>query len=196
MDRSSSVEGFILVGGRSLRMGSPKALLEVDGRPLVERVAAAVAQVVPKVSLVTDRPDEVSFLRLPVIPDVHHHAGPLAGLHAALNATASDTILLASCDLPFLTPHLLRQLIVRHGSRPATLPRTDRLHPVCALYDRSLMSLAETRLRAGLRSMLGFLEAAGYVAVDLASLEPPVDPSVLTNVNSPEDLAAARSARR
>ncbi len=189
----ADVHGFILAGGRSSRLGTPKALVEVDGAPIVARVLAALSAVVSSVTVVTDRPEEVSFLHLPIIPDRHHASGPLGGLHAALSAAASKTIALVSCDLPFLTPDLLRSLISRHGARPVTVPQTDRLHPVCALYDRRLLDLAESRLLAGQRSMHGFLEMAGYEAVPLWSFQPPMDPRVLMNVNTPEDLRAVRS---
>lgn len=195
MKVNAPVEAFILAGGLSRRMGSPKALLDVGGSPMIAHVARVVASVASSVTLVSDRSEEVSFLGLPVIPDLHPASGPLGGLHAALMAARSDAVLLVSCDLPFLTSELLSGLIRHHGLRPATVPRTDRLHPVCAMYDRSLADLADKSIREGRRSMLSFLELAGYEAVDVASMEPPVDPMALTNVNDPDELAVARRRR-
>lgn len=192
MNVGASVEAFILAGGLSRRMGEPKALLDVGGRPMLAHVADVAARVASSVTLVSDRSQEISFLGLPIIPDVHHAAGPLGGLHAALIAARTEAVLLVSCDLPFLTPQLLTGLIRRHGPWPATVPRTDRLHPVCAVYQRSLADLAERSLRESRRSMLSFLESAGYEAVDVSSMEPPVDPMALTNVNDPDELATAR----
>lgn len=195
MNAGVPVEAFILAGGLSRRMGTPKALLDVAGRPMIARVADVVARVASTVTIVSDRPDEVAFLGLPVIPDLYREAGPLGGLHAALTAVQSRTLLLVSCDLPFLTADLFHGLLRAHGGRPATVPRTDRLHPTCALYDRSLVDLADRRLREGQRSMMGFLEEAGYDAVDVALMEPSVDPRALTNVNDPDELAAVRARR-
>lgn len=192
MNVGASVEAFILAGGLSRRMGEPKALLDVGGRPMLAHVADVAARVASSVTLVSDRSQEISFLGLPIIPDVHHAAGPLGGLHAALIAARTEAVLLVSCDLPFLTPQLLTGLIRRHGPWPVTVPRTDRLHPVCAVYQRSLADLAERSLRESRRSMLSFLESAGYEAVDVSSMEPPVDPMALTNVNDPDELATAR----
>jgi molybdopterin-guanine dinucleotide biosynthesis protein A len=176
-------------------MGAPKALAEIDGRPMIARVAGVVGRVATSMTIVSDRAEELRFLGLPVIPDLHAAAGPLGGLHAALTAARSEVILLVSCDLPFLTSEFLSGLIRRHGPLPATVPRTDRLHPVCALYDRSLAALADRVLQQGRRSMLTFLESVGYEEVDVASMEPRVDPLVLTNVNDPDELAAARRRR-
>lgn len=192
MNVGASVEAFILAGGLSRRMGEPKALLDVGGRPMLAHVADVAARVASSVTLVSDRSQEISSLGLPIIPDVHHAAGPLGGLHAALIAARTEAVLLVSCDLPFLTPQLLTGLIRRHGPWPVTVPRTDRLHPVCAVYQRSLADLAERSLRESRRSMLSFLESAGYEAVDVSSMEPPVDPMALTNVNDPDELATAR----
>lgn len=196
MTVGTTFEAFILAGGLSRRMGTPKALVEIEGRPMVARVADAVGRVAASITLVSDRAEELSFLGLPVIPDIHRAAGPLGGLHAALTAARSASILLVSCDLPFLTSEFLSGLIHRHGPLPATVPRTDRLHPVCAVYDRSLLTPADRALRDGRRSMLTFLGSVGYQVVDVASMEPPVDPLVLTNVNDPDELAAARLRRR
>jgi molybdopterin-guanine dinucleotide biosynthesis protein A len=176
-------------------MGAPKALLDVGGRPMIGHVADTVARVVSRVTIVSDRPEELTFLGLPVIPDVHHASGPLGGLHAALTAARTEAALIVSCDLPFLTPDLLSGLIRRHGRKPATVPRTDRLHPVCAVYDRRLAEPAARSLAEGRRSMLAFLESVGYEAVDVATMEPSVGVLALTNVNDPEELASARRRR-
>jgi molybdopterin-guanine dinucleotide biosynthesis protein A len=176
-------------------MGAPKALLDVGGRPMVGHVADTVACVASGVTIVSDRSVELSFLGLPVIPDVHHASGPLGGLHAALTAARTEAVLIVSCDLPFLTSDLLSCLIRRHGRKPATVPQTDRLHPVCAIYERSLAEPAARSLAEGRRSMLAFLESVGYEAVDVTTMEPPVDPMALTNVNDPGELASARRRR-
>ena len=75
------VTGVIQAGGKSTRMGGqPKALLELGGRRIIERVLDAVAPVVDDVLIVTNTPALYAFLGVPMVPDVY--PGPrLAGRH-------------------------------------------------------------------------------------------------------------------
>src|SRR5687768_14439706 len=105
----SDVEGFILAGGASSRMGADKSQLRLGGRTLVERVAHALRPLAARVSVVSSRPD-ASVFGLAVIPDIHESSGALGGLHAALRGCAADWAAVVSCDLPFVTDELLLRL--------------------------------------------------------------------------------------
>ncbi|MES1257997.1 MAG: NTP transferase domain-containing protein, partial [Acidobacteriota bacterium] len=85
----SNRAGWILVGGRSARMGSDKALLRIGGRPLALRIADAVAEVCGPVTLVGD-PARYASLGLPVLADEFAGEGPLSGIEAALRGTRAD----------------------------------------------------------------------------------------------------------
>ncbi|MEK6650851.1 MAG: molybdenum cofactor guanylyltransferase [Bacteroidota bacterium] len=194
MTSREDVEGFILSGGSSSRMGTPKGSLLVGGAPIIARVARVLSGILARISVVTDRPEEVDFLGLPTIPDIRKGCGPMGGLHAALLVAHTPSVMLISCDLPFVSDRLLLILLERHGRAPATVPRADsEVHPLCAVYDRSLTAAVEHHLGAQRLSMRKFLEEVGAEHVDLALLNPPVASSELMNVNSPEDLAAARA---
>lgn len=193
----ADVEGFLLAGGASSRMGSPKAGLIVGDHPIAERVARTVAPLVARLTVVTDWPDEVAFLHLPSIPDIHPGKGPLGGLHAALKSGTTSAIFLAAIDLPFLSADLIRELFSRHGPAPTTVPRTDDgLHPLCAVFDREILPEVERRLQASRLSMRELVEHVGVQVVDLSSCRPPIDPHVLANINTPEELSTARSRFR
>src|SRR6266446_5354123 len=99
------VEGFILVGGRSSRMGTDKSHMQFDGQTSVERIAAELRSITPRISLVgTDRAGFDPDLR--IIPDTHEQWGALGGIHAALGACVADWALIVACDLPFVTRDL------------------------------------------------------------------------------------------
>ncbi len=190
----ADVEGFLLAGGASRRMGAPKSGLDFDGEPIAARVARTLAPHVARLTVVTDRPEEVAFLGLPSVPDIYVGKGPMGGLHAALTASATPTVFLTAVDLPFLSAALIQELLRRHGLAPATVPSAgDGLHPLCAVYDRSILAEVERRLRAERLSMRELVEHVGVNEVDLSRCEPPIDPNVLTNINTPEDLRAART---
>src|SRR2546423_7165072 len=96
------VEGFILVGGASRRMGTDKAALVIDGRTSLQRVANALAAVASPVTLVGAR-HEYDGVTLQNVPDVHEKWGALGGIHSALANAERDWALIVACDLPFVT---------------------------------------------------------------------------------------------
>src|SRR5713226_5992855 len=104
------VEGFILVGGRSSRMGSDKSRLVFAGQTAVERIATELRSATSQVSLVGSGYDGGSP-DLKVVPDVYESWGAFGGIHAALMACASDWALIVACDLPFVTRSLFSRLL-------------------------------------------------------------------------------------
>jgi len=128
------VEGFILVGGASRRMGRDKALLEFGGRPLLDRIAHELSAVTSAVSLVGARQTHSSFKN---VPDVYEQWGALGGIHAALMAAKTDWAAVVACDLPFVTRALFERLVAFvSNTTDAVVPiqPDGRPQPVCALY--------------------------------------------------------------
>src|SRR5712692_5463876 len=142
------VEGFILVGGRSSRMGTDKSRLQFGGRTSVERIAAELRSITPRISLVGQGPAH-SDPDLKMVPDTHEHWGALGGIHAALSAGVSDWVLIVACDLPFVTRDLCSRLrtLSQQESPDAVVPiqPDGRPQPLCALYRRDRKS---TRLHS------------------------------------------------
>ena len=182
------VTGLILAGGASRRFGSDKARFEVEGRALIARVADALAEVVPGPLLVSVA--DVAARPLPEDPaaryiaDRHPGAGPLAGLHAGLHAAPTPWLLAVACDLPALTPEVLRSILqARAPATDAVVARTPdgRLHPLCAAYHRRTLPTGEAHLAAGRRALHDLLGA-------LRTHEVPLPAAPLRNVNERTDL--------
>jgi len=176
---------WVLVGGRSSRMGSDKARAESKGRAMALRVADKAAVVCPSVALVGD-PALYGDLGLPVIADRFPGQGPLAGIEAALAATRVDANIIIACDMPSLRENLLEELFTPDAD--CVLPRHDdgKLEPLCAVYRRSCHPVIREALQAGIRKVtdaLRLLEGSGlairYIRVS--------NPSLFANLNTPED---------
>lgn len=115
------VTGIVLAGGRSRRFGSDKLTARVDGVPLVERAAAALALVSDDVLVVlppAGGPALPPSIR--VVRDPEPHGGPLVGLAAGLAAARAPIALVAGGDMPWLAPGVLAALIERLAAAPAT----------------------------------------------------------------------------
>ena len=188
-----AILGAVLIGGASRRMGRDKALLPVEGQPLAERVARTLERVVSRVVLVgRDREDD-RFPDRTILADRFPGQGPLAGLHAALLDAAGEPVFLAACDLPGLTPRLIRWVIgdgpVARDAPQARVPVAEgRLQPLCALYGPACLGPAEEALEAGRLSMHRFLEDLDVITKPLTPDLPFYDPDLLVNWNEPDDV--------
>src|SRR2546425_12546216 len=143
------VEGFILVGGASSRMGSDKAQLRFDGQTGVELITAALRPIVGSVRLVGAREEaRLSPSPLQNVPDLHERWGALGGIHAALYACQSAWAAIAACDLPLVTDKLFARLS-QFAKEPfdAVVPvqPDGRQQPLCAFYRRESCLAATER---------------------------------------------------
>jgi molybdenum cofactor guanylyltransferase len=184
--------GIVLAGGRSSRMGTPKAGLEWHGSTLLAHVAGLVGGAGPVV--VVRAPGQ----RLPGLPagvrvaeDAHEGRGPLEGLRAGLAALEPEVeaAYVAAVDLPFLTPGAVwRALGALVEGAQAAVPRAGgRAHPLAAAYRPAVLPVVEALLAEGRTRMGDLLER-----LEVAWLEE--DPRVLRNLNTPSDYAWARGA--
>ena len=80
--------GFVLVGGRSSRMGVDKAFLSCRGISLAAHIASVLKTVTDTVSLVGD-PARYGHLGIPVIADEYPGMGPVGAVITALRGSAS-----------------------------------------------------------------------------------------------------------
>ena len=190
------VTGVIQAGGKSTRMGGqPKALLELGGRRIIERVLDAIAPVVDDVLIVTNTPELYGFLGLPMVGDVYPDHGSLGGIFTGLNAAAGDAAFTVACDMPFLHREVARLAVARAGDGDVVIPRVgEQLETMHAVYGKACLSHIETRLREGRFKITGFFDRVRVVEITEAVVARHRAPDVVfMNVNTPEELARARA---
>lgn len=140
------MDGFVLAGGRSSRMGVDKARIPYpNDQPMALEVAAALATVCTRVALVRRRRDGLPWPLEVITDEAGEDAHPLYGVAAALRAATTDLVLLAPCDVPHLTEEVLRTLIARAPS----VAETDRRHPLVGVFPRSWADTALEAARQG-----------------------------------------------
>jgi molybdenum cofactor guanylyltransferase len=146
--------GFVTAGGRSSRMGTDKAWLELDGQSMIERVIAALRPVASSVSIIANSP-AYERLGLPVYADANVGIGPLEAIRAALQYANEPRVLLVGCDLPFVTPALFSHLLNIEGDYQAIVPvsRAGRLEPLCAVYCAQALSSVTSLIESGGRKV-------------------------------------------
>ena len=199
--------GIVLAGGRSSRMGTPKAALEWHGSTLVRRVAGIVGRSVDGPVVVVRAPGQ-TLPALPegveVVEDAREGRGPLQGLAAGLAAVRgrAPAAYVSSTDVPLLHPRFVRRVLAAlDDDIDVVLPQIGGFpQPLAAVYRTGLADVVE-RLIAEDRMRPAFLfEASRVRRLDaealledrtLAALDPDLD-SVL-NLNERRDYEAART---
>jgi len=171
-------------------MGRNKALIEVEGRPLIVRLAEQASRLSNQVFVSASDDAAYRFLGLPALPDLYPGQGPLAGLHAAFRRTDRPLILLLACDLPALRDVMLRRLIELSAGYDAVIPRTSdgRRHPLCAVYRRSCLRTLEQNLEAGLNKMTELFRDESLRVRWVDGRDGLFDDLDLRNLNTPEDM--------
>lgn len=191
-----SVSAAVMAGGRSRRMGRDKAWISLpDGRPIVRRVVDVLAEVADDVLLVAND-ERYRSLGPRVVPDRFPDGGVLGGIATGIGAATHDRVLVVACDMPRLRADALRLLIERSEGWDAVVPRVGgEWETVHALYTRACLAPIERALAAGQRRIVSFFADVRVRAIDEAELRS-VDPGLasITNVNTPEELAALLSA--
>ena len=190
------VTGVIQAGGRSTRMGGePKALMELGGQRIIERVVDVVGGILDDLLVVTNTPERYAFLGLPMVPDVFPDGGALGGIYSGLRAVAGDAAFTVACDMPFLHPAIVRMVVERAGEGDVVIPRTGgQLETMHAVYGKRCLAAMEARLRAGQLKIVGFFPDVRVVELDAAGMAKHRAPDVaFMNVNTPEELARARA---
>jgi molybdopterin-guanine dinucleotide biosynthesis protein A len=170
----------VLAGGRGRRMGRPKALVELDGRPLISYPLAAAAQAGLDAVVVAKAGTNLPELDVPVWREPDEPVHPLLGIVTAVEQ-ADGPVVAVACDQPFVTPELLQRL----ATGPEAAVRVgDRLEPLPARYEPAALP--------ALRAALDSESSLRRTLASLAPVEMECEASLVASVNTPEELKAAQ----
>jgi molybdopterin-guanine dinucleotide biosynthesis protein A len=187
--------GFVVAGGRSLRMGRDKALLPWAGSTLLDDAIARMRLACPDVRILCGPVPRYGDRGVPLVTDRIDGAGPLAGLEAALVAAADRPVLLVGVDLPFVTAGTLAFLLGHLEGADAVVPAPEQMpQPLCAAYAPSCLPAVQARLAAGERRMTSFWSDVTVRRLGSSDFRAFGDArDLFRNLNTPEDLHRART---
>ncbi len=192
----AGVEGAILAGGGSRRMGRDKLFLRFGDKTALQLVSEAIRPVVERLRLIGREPGPA----LPAAePDIHPGLGPLSGIETALATSAADRVLVVACDLPLVTTPFLRGLVEALSTEDDAIVPCPGGEPlaVCAVYRVTCLEEVTRRLARRELSAQAFvrsLKARFLDDLDLGRLDP--SGRCLLNLNTPQELHRARAILR
>ncbi|MDZ8184295.1 MAG: molybdenum cofactor guanylyltransferase [Nostoc sp. ChiSLP02] len=193
---SSKLTAIVLAGGKSSRMGEDKALISIQGLPLLQRIYGIAKGCADTIYIVTPWPERYQHLLLPdchfiqEVPlpcDVETH-GPLVGFAQGLAQVKTEWVLLLACDLPKLRVEVLQEWATRldrvgDDAIAALAHHPKGWEPLCGFYRRRCLPQLLDFINQGGRSFQNWL---GQHPVEVLPLP---EPEMLFNCNTPEDLA-------
>jgi len=188
-----NVTGLILLGGKSSRYGSNKALVEIEGVRLVDRVAGVMKSIFHRVILLTNTPEEYTDLRLPMVEDLIMGLGPMGGIYTGLMAMSDETGFLVACDMPFLSGKLIRHMVEVRDDFDTVVPRMDwMLEPLHALYSKKCIPVIREAIEERQYQIAKCFAGMRVRYVDEEELRL-CDPDLRSffNINKPQDLPGA-----
>jgi molybdopterin-guanine dinucleotide biosynthesis protein A len=173
-------------------MGQNKALLLIEGEPMIARILDRGRKITDRVLVITNRPEDYQFLQVPITGDIVEIKGPLVGLYTALCISQSDYLILAGCDMPWINPDLLaHQLdLLDQDASDIVIPKhEDGFEPLHAVYRRSTcLKAVETALGARDRSLIGWHDQVRVKAISDDEAKR-FDPGLrcFLNINTPDE---------
>jgi len=188
----NNISAVILAGGANKRLGGiTKANVIIEGLSIISRILSVIEDLFPEIIIVTNKPEEFrKFGQCKIVADQYLKAGPLGGIHAAMNSSFEDAIFVFAGDMPFLDKKIISDQIseFKNGKEDALIPKLGQfIEPLHAIYRKSIMNELEKflndRKSRAVRDFLGYVNV-GYLEIP----DTEQNKKAFTNINSPSDL--------
>ena len=181
---------IILTGGKSSRFGQDKALIEIDGIPIVKRIHQQLLNIFSRVFIVGGNPESFSNMNLEFFSDRIEGIGALGGIYTGLIETPDPWLLAVACDMPFLDDKVIKIIIENIGNEDILCPEINKIRqPLHAVYHKSCIEKIEIlKDRKDLSLPLLFENANVRFLAEESFADVDNYRQSFINFNTPEDL--------
>jgi molybdopterin-guanine dinucleotide biosynthesis protein A len=188
----TSISGVILAGGTNKRFGGiTKSNVVVGGKTIISRMISTIGDLFDDIIIVTNKPEEFrEYTQYKIVEDQYLKAGPLGGIHSALEESSEDAIFVFAGDMPFLNKAIITNQIneFNNTEHDILIPEVDQfIEPLHAIYRKSVLNDLERFLSAGKsRAVRDFLREVNVGYLQIPKTEK--TEKAFANINSPSDL--------
>lgn len=185
----NQLAAILLAGGNSKRMGSNKALLEVEGMMMFEKVLNEIEKVTPHIFISSNLklPLKKTY---PIIPDSFSNKGPMGGIYSVLEQSNFNNYIVASCDAPFIKKELI-ELLLNNRCETAVVPVWEnKMYPFPGIYSRSIKNTMLEKLE---KNQLKMKELLNFIRAKEIQINPSLkwmNKNVFLNINTPQEYKA------
>jgi len=197
---SEKCSGVILAGGMSTRFnGRDKAMIEINGKRILDHILAVYSEIFSEIILVTNTPQAYLDWNMLMVTDLFPVRSSLTGIHAGLFYASRPYVFVSACDAPFIQQELVHLLVSQ--ARPgadAVMPETSKgLEPLCAVYSKPCLKNVEAHIRQGKLKIQQVFHKSRINRISEARLRK-TDPDLhsFININTPEDLMCVASLEK
>jgi molybdopterin-guanine dinucleotide biosynthesis protein A len=190
---AADTSAIVLAGGRSSRMGTPKALLPFDGEPLIVHIVATLRRIFTGIVVVAAVGQDLPPMDVKLVRDEVPYQGPVGGIYYGLTAAAGEAGFVTSCDSAFLNAGLIFHLVSQLPGHDVVVPYWEgRFQPLQAVYRRSVLPLLAEQLARGELRPIQLFDRVRTRRIDEEEIRR-FDPDGMSffNMNTPEDYAEA-----
>lgn len=182
----------ILAGGKATRLGGiNKALIEIEGETIISRIHRVLSPICCEVIIISNQ-SQVDY-RIPanIYPDIIENCGPLGGIHSALHHSSNQTVLVVSCDMPFISANIANQLLDAYIKNQ---PKVDAIIPTLNGFNEPLLAVYSKQLFTKISEILSdrkghritdLLDSCNTIKVDIEAS--PENIRSFTNINTFDD---------
>jgi len=192
-----AASAIVVAGGRSSRMGRPKASLDFGGVPLLTRIISELQRRFVDIVVVAGPGSrdlfEASRSEIKIVRDETAFQGPADALRRGLDAVANQVAFACSCDLPLLDSDVAAEIVAMLGDFDAAIPVVgDKFQPLHAVYRKRCAGALDTLAARGESRLSAIADAVNTRRVDERELKT-IDPQLRSffNVNTPDDYRRA-----
>lgn len=200
MKKNKNITACILSGGKSSRMGTNKALLDIGGKSLIERTIELLDMIFSEVVISSNKPSKYDNFGKEIITDNYPHRGPLSGIQSVLSDSKTERNFIISCDMPIISKELIKYLVDYKTDTKILLPQADgRIQQLCGIYSKSILPVVENLLIESQKpnsklkgSIFDLLDKVKVELVDVDKLDF-YHSNLFLNINTVEDYNLAKS---
>ncbi len=177
----------ILAGGKSSRMGTNKALIKLNNETIIGRLARELSCFgSPLISAA--KKGLYEDLEGRIVIDENRDIGPIEGIRQIIKTADSEYVFICAADMPFITADLVRYMekFTFSGQDAYVIRTKDRLHPLCAIYKRTVLPVIEELIRQGRYRLTEILDRVDtcYISLEYTIF----GEKCVKNINTKDDL--------
>jgi len=190
-----SITGVILAGGKGTRFGGNKALIRINGQPLIEWIIERYQGIFDEILISANDPSSYELTGIKTVKDMVPHKGPLMGIYSCLKESAHEQIFVSACDMPFIRIPLVNHMVRQSEGYDVVVPciGENKLEPLHAIYRKSCLPAMERSIESGHKRVISFFPDVRVYTMEKEELLRH-DPELYSffNINTRKDLKKAR----